>query len=263
MFVLSPDPISGSMSKKLGRAYPQAVYESIIKWKTLEPARRINTEFLAKVNEDCQSGITVQAISCWWTRYKKGTASIPVNQNEAHVNMETSEDTVGEVNETHMNQAHVHVETPEVIEVEDNETNMEKTQLEKVPHTALSAGKLEQDVELITSFPLLDAEDERLYDLEAAQRRKLKGQLRDEIKVLESTNKALKQHIQTQSLAISNVKALLYTLKSQCTEKDGEIASLNEKQELLEIELNNIKVPHPVMSRALRSPPFYPPPPSS
>ncbi len=74
VFVLSPDPFSGSMSKnkrkeKLGR-HPRPVYDSIIKWKTQNPTMKINDDFLAKVNNDYKSDITVKAIAAWWTRYK-------------------------------------------------------------------------------------------------------------------------------------------------------------------------------------------------
>ncbi len=94
------------MSKKkrevqLGRNYPQEVYESIIKWKTLQPNIRINEDFLAKINADCQSDITLQAVAVWWSRYKKkkfkqpddeSTYDAKVVKNEASKDMEDSND---------------------------------------------------------------------------------------------------------------------------------------------------------------------------
>ena len=75
---------------------------------------------------------------------------------------------------------------------------------------------LEQALEE-TSFPLMEAEEERLYDLQIAQRRKLKQQLRDEIQGLESTVKALKQHIQNQIKHMNMDKEEKYRLGTMST----------------------------------------------
>jgi hypothetical protein len=115
VFVLSPDPISGSMSsykkrERMGK-YPQPVYDSIIKWKTQNPSLPINDNFLAKVNNDCTSNITVKAIASWWIRYKGKTKpkldceSIDdgkVEENEANINVDTSVNGNGEENESDM-----------------------------------------------------------------------------------------------------------------------------------------------------------------
>ncbi len=123
------------MSKKLGTAFPQAVYESIIKWKTLEPDKKINNDFLAKVNEDCQSDITVPAIASWWSRHKKKLKSQlddesrddeKANKNEATMNVETSVDNGGEDNETYM------YETPQT---NDDSSNDEKVLRKKTSYS--------------------------------------------------------------------------------------------------------------------------------
>ena len=123
VFVLSPDPISGSMSsykkrERMGK-YPQPVYDSIIKWKTQNPSLPINDNFLAKVNNDCTSNITVKAIASWWIRYKGKTKpkldceSIDdgkVEENEANINVDTSVNGNGEENDKDMDveTSHIH-----------------------------------------------------------------------------------------------------------------------------------------------------------
>jgi hypothetical protein len=74
----------------------------------------------------------------------------------------------------------------------------------------------EQELEE-TSFPLMEAEEDRLFDLQLAQNRKPRQQLRDEIQGLESTVKALKQHIQNQIKHMNMDKEEKYRLGTMST----------------------------------------------
>ena len=73
----------------------------------------------------------------------------------------------------------------------------------------------EQELEEI-SFPLMEAEEERLFDLQLAQNRKPRQQLRGEAQGLENTVKALKQHIQNQIKHMNMDKEEKYRFGAQC-----------------------------------------------
>ena len=57
--------------KKWNYAWPDGVYDAIIKLKEKDPKRAINENFLKSVNKRCQSGITVAGVNSWWCRYHK------------------------------------------------------------------------------------------------------------------------------------------------------------------------------------------------
>jgi hypothetical protein len=71
------------------------------------------------------------------------------------------------------------------------------------------------------SFPLMDAEEDRLLELELGQIRRTRRQLKDEVQGLDSTVKALKQHIRNQAKVMESDKQVRIRLESQCRKFAG------------------------------------------